>query len=85
MLKLDFKFKRKVNLNDFFNPQLIDVRSAVAQLFQHFVSMLTQQGRARHHSLAIRHFDRVTHGEVFASRRMINLNYRAGFAQRGLF
>src|ERR1700674_3519024 len=51
-------------------------------LAQDFIGMFAEQRRARHLGRAIRHFDGIADGEVFAALGMIDLDHGAGGAQR---
>src|SRR6202041_3255603 len=51
---------------------------------QDFLGVLAEQGGTLHLADRIRHLDRVADREIFAARRMIDLDDRAGLAQRFL-
>src|SRR3984957_1748206 len=61
-----------------------DVLRRVTQLRQHLIGVLTQQRGSRHVSRAVAHLDRITHREVPAPGRMVNLYDGTAGPQRGL-
>ena len=65
-------------LLDFADPARIVAQNVAQDLLR----MLAKKRRARHVGRAIRQFDRIADGEIFSPRRMIDLDHRAGGAQR---
>src|ERR1700722_15974769 len=61
-------------LDDFFRPQLIDLRATQPELGQDLIGVLPEQRRALHLGGAVGHLDRVADRQVFTARRVVHLD-----------
>src|SRR5688572_25134757 len=73
------------SLDDLGLAHLGDLRFRVPELLQDFLGVLSQQGRGRDFGGAVRQLDRVANRDVLAALGMIDLDDRAGGAQRRFF